>query len=440
MLNMNKIIPFMLISFFIIGLFTTTFNPVSASELVENSWNSKSSMPSERKWFGVIALDNKIYAIGGSKKDGSADQVGTNERYDPKTNMWTTLSSMPTPRYNFGVATYQDKIYCIGGEVPYFGPVFVSQAVDAVEVYDPVNDIWSTKASFPTKVSNPRVCVVNNQLFVITYDGKTYMYNPSSDKWNNKTAIPISTTNLTVRIVNNQIFVICSSETGWEMFMYNPIKDSWTKKAYPYVLHGVFEFIVVDNKIMMCDHPMHVDNLPLNFRIYDPETDKWSEGQTATKLTKNAILFTGATSGVYAPKNVYVFGWEQIDYDTVQTFTWLYNPADDVWSTAKPMPIETVYNRLNFVAFVDDILYIIGEYGAVDQYVPIGYDPRGYSTRPTATSVVSEGTSSPAPSESSWSFLAGSIVVAATVLTVCVVVTSVLFFYLRKKRKQEGYI
>ncbi|MDR2707999.1 MAG: hypothetical protein LBB87_04565, partial [Nitrososphaerota archaeon] len=367
---MNKIIPFILLFCFISGTFATVLSSVSASELIEDSWYSKTSMPSERKWFGVVVLDDKIYAIGGSKVYGS-EHVGTNERYDPKTNMWITLSSIPTPRINFGVVTYQDKIYCIGGEVPYFGPILVSQTVDAVEVYDPVNDLWSTKASFPTKVSNPRVCVVNNQLFVITYDGKMYLYNPSNDTWSSKTSIPVSTTYPTVRVINGQIFAICSSDAGWEMFMYNQLKNSWTKKANPYVLHGAFECIVVDNKILICDQPMHVDNLPLNFRIYDPETDKWSEGQTATNLTKGYGLFVGATYGVHAPKNGYVFGMEPVNIDTVQMFTWIYNPAEDVWLTAKPMPI--LLPGLNSVVAVDDILYIIGECGTIDQYVPIGY-------------------------------------------------------------------
>jgi hypothetical protein len=417
MIDMNKNVPFILLFIFISGFFITAINSAAASEIVEDSWNTKATMMHERRWFRVVTLDDKIYAIGG-------ENSGINECYDPKTDRWTTLAPMPTPRSSFGVVAYQGKIYCIGGSVPYFGPVFVSQGIDVVEVYDPVTDTWSTKASLPIKTGVLSTCVVNDQIFVINYDSTMYMYNPSVDKWSSKTSIPVSTPNLTVRVINDQIFAICSSEAGWAMFMYEQTKNSWTKKADPYVLHGAFEVIVVDNKILMCDEPMHVDNLPLNFRIYDPETDKWNEGQTATKLAKGTSLFVGATYGVYAPKNGYVFGVEYSDIDTAQTLTWIYNPADDAWLTAKPMPIEKIHNGLNCVVVVDDILYIIGEYGTIDQYVPIGYRGTVYAT-PTPSNSGSSETSEP-------NHTLTYIVVAALSLTIGTVTVG-LFLYFKKE-------
>ncbi|MCL1970201.1 MAG: hypothetical protein FWF66_01900, partial [Candidatus Bathyarchaeota archaeon] len=85
-------------------------------------------------------------------------------------------------------------------------------------------------------VSSPSVCVINNQLFVITYDGKMYMYNSYEDNWIRKASLPVNTSNIIVRVIDEQIFVICSSEAGWKMFVYNQVKDLWIKKAAPYVL------------------------------------------------------------------------------------------------------------------------------------------------------------------------------------------------------------
>lgn len=65
-------------------------------------------MTQARANLGVIAMDGKIYAIGGQTDD---DYVGTNERYDPKTDTWTTLEPMPTPRTNFATVEYQGKIW-----------------------------------------------------------------------------------------------------------------------------------------------------------------------------------------------------------------------------------------------------------------------------------------------------------------------------------------
>jgi len=435
----NKFLVSILLLFFISGSFITVFSSVSASSvLVADSWNTKASMSQTRSGFGVVVVDGKIYAIGGYG-NGVAEVVGVNECYDPVSDVWVTLASMPTPRADFAIVAFSGKIYCIGGEVPYFGPVFVSQTVDIVEVYDPVNDTWSNKTSFPIKVSRPITCVINNQLFVITFDGKTYMYDQSSDNWSNKASISVYSGDITVRVINDQIFAIFYSETEWTLCMYNQTTDSWIKKAEPSILHGVFEFIVMDNKIMICDHPMHVNDFSLSFRIYDPVMDSWSEGQTVNKLASYAVLFVGITSGVYAPKNVYVFGWEQINAgDTVQTFTWVYDHVCDVWLTAKSAPIANIFNGIKCIVTIDDVMYVIGESGTVKQYVPVGYDPLGYLAPP----VVSNGITSPVltESEAHGTFLTVFVVVTAAVLTICAIVMMLLFYLKeRKKNKRSRY-
>ncbi|MCL1976683.1 MAG: kelch motif-containing protein [Candidatus Bathyarchaeota archaeon] len=59
---------------------------------------------------------------------------------------------MPTARANFAIAVYEGKIYCIGGGIVanysdsyYEPPPPVEFSVN--EVYDPITDSWSVKAS-----------------------------------------------------------------------------------------------------------------------------------------------------------------------------------------------------------------------------------------------------------------------------------------------------
>jgi N-acetylneuraminic acid mutarotase len=136
---MHKFVPFTLIIFLILGSLAI-FSAVSASEIVEDSWNTKTPMSQTRANLGVVAVDGKIYAIGGSISAHihSENIVGTNEWYDPKTDTWTTLASMPTPRANFAIAADQGKIYCIGGETNWNSSCYVT------EVYDIATDSWST--------------------------------------------------------------------------------------------------------------------------------------------------------------------------------------------------------------------------------------------------------------------------------------------------------
>ena len=321
-------------------------------------------------------------------------------------------------------------IHYIGGYVPNFGSVFITRSLDVVEVYDPFNDMWSKKASLPFE-GILTSCVVNDQLFVITHNGCTYMYNPSANIWSSKTFLPANVRDVRVCVVNEQLFVIAQNgENGlWELWLYDIVMDSWVKKASPsFALE--FEFTVVDDKIVVCDHQitnMHMGSVKLNISIYDPKTDTWSTGKSGPKaMVFYGYLFVGATSGVYAPKGVYVFGYEQIDLNTYQTFTWVYDPIKNVWTTTKSMPAYTVTFRdveyivtarpiseqgSDMLFVVDDIFYLIGPNNFNIQYVPIGY---GVDSQTSNNAKLPES----------------SKVGTATVIVVIIVVIAVVFLFL----------
>ena len=251
---MNKIISLMLLFIFISNSFVVTFNPTSASGVVENSWNTKTSMKYPRYLLGVVAIDDKIYAIGGYTKN---EPVGTNERYDPKTDKWVTLASMPTPRGEFAIATHENKIYCIGN-----GPT---------EVYDTVTNSWSTKAAMPlTYGARIHAYVVKEQIFV--KDAASlyfYAYDPATDVLSDKINLHISTG-----------FVTASYVVDEKIFFAVERRYSSTESAPD----GTYEQIVL---------------------IYDPTVNSWSEEISRPHIY--GYLATGVTTGLYAPQNVYNF-------------------------------------------------------------------------------------------------------------------------------------
>jgi len=182
---MNKIAVYILLFFFISSSLTVVFNSVSATELFADSWNTKTPMKQARYGLGVVAVDSKIYAIGGFATDGSV--VSVNERYDPNADVWITLESMPTPRAWFAITACQGKIYCVGGTI-YDKMERVTFRVN--EVYDTVTDSWSTKASLPYKGTNVQANAMDDKIFVII-DGKDlYMYDPVTDLWTKKSDLP----------------------------------------------------------------------------------------------------------------------------------------------------------------------------------------------------------------------------------------------------------
>jgi hypothetical protein len=453
---MHKVLVFTLLFFFISGLFTSAFSSVSA-ELVEDSWSTINAMDQSRHDFGVIAVDDKIYAIGGY---AFSEYLTANERYDPKADQWITIASMPTPRSNFIIVACQGKIYCIGGTTandgtfsvgplltpkpptgttapPIDGPIYVqppSRPIDVVEAYDIAANKWANKEHLPINVEGMQAQVVNEQIFIITPNGELYMYNPADDKWSNKAPLPVKDGLLQTHVINEQIFAI----TQRSMYMYDLAKDTWLNKtSIPTPMTYAFS-AVMDNSIVIGDFLYTPEitywtglfSAQLRIRIYDPTTDVWQDGKPSVDHIFVRDITTIITTGVYAPKNVYILGLEASKEDlyNVKPFTWVYNPIDDVWSTAK-VDDAASYSRMGITTIVDnDVFYTIG--GIYNfKYIPIGYNQ---------APPISEDDSSSGSSESEplWPFLT-VIAVGIIVLTASVVTVS-LYFYLRKKNNKRN--
>src|SRR5690348_15193964 len=117
-----------------------TFDPFA----VTPGWVEKAPMPTARIAFAAVALNGKIYAIGGKGANSDqCDAIQTVEAYDPATDTWERgLMQPPTLRFQGAGAALDVLIYLVGGEdrsvVGVCGGV-----VPTVEAYDPVTDTWS---------------------------------------------------------------------------------------------------------------------------------------------------------------------------------------------------------------------------------------------------------------------------------------------------------
>jgi N-acetylneuraminic acid mutarotase len=308
----------------------------------------------------VAVVNGKIYAIGG-------DNLATNEEYDPATDTWTFKAPMPTPRARFGIAVFQNKIYCIGGQN--------GNGVTGVnEVYDPATDTWETKASMPTPRSGLQANVVSGKIYLIGGVANGYaltlneVYDPRTDSWATKAPMPVvnftflGTSDYASAVVDNKIYVV----GGWS------VGGQWPVRGVIFNLN----------------------------RIYDAENDSWSLGAPAPSPAVYASA--GATTGVFAPERIYVFGadtgWPLWMFLGLRGFTaQSYDPKTDSWTVCASMPTERVDAS---VAVVNDKLYVIGGYTiekGVSSFFPSTpssavneeYTPFGYGTVPPVVSVVS---------------------------------------------------
>jgi N-acetylneuraminic acid mutarotase len=335
----KKLAPFLIVILVMSMFLSTAQFPVVGA--AEDSWTSKKAMPTARGGLGVAVVNGKIYAIGGLNND---TQLGITEEYNPVTDTWTPKTPMPTPRSGFAIAVYQNKIYCIGGTTG-DSENFVSGFTGVTEVYDPASDTWETKVPMPTPRADLCVNIVNGKIYCI--GGKKYWGVDSEYQELNVTEV------------------------------YDPARNSWaTKSPMPIPVLGCAS-AVLDGKIYVIGGSRHFYpgwNLTTvgSNQVYDPENDAWST--RASLPTAASYAAAEATSGVTAPKKIYVVGGS--DETSYNDITYAYDSKGNVWSTGASMLTPRVYLAL---AVVDDILYAIGGFDGEnwlnvnEQYMPLGY-------------------------------------------------------------------
>ncbi|MCL5877911.1 MAG: hypothetical protein M1540_08895 [Candidatus Bathyarchaeota archaeon] len=388
-----------------------------AASATENSWIDRPPMPDAKSGLEVAVVNGKIYTI---RPDG------TNLEYDPATLTWATKQPVPTPRSSFGIAVYQNKIYVIGGSVGFDQSTGSHILSSLNEVYDPLTDTWESKKPMPMNRSQLNANVVDGKIYLI--GGRT----------------------------GGQFTTVDITE------VYDPQTDSWTTKAH--IPHPVVQYAstVVNGKIfIMGGQNEFADSVNLDLvQIYNPTTDTWSFGTPMPNVVWQAAA--AATTGVWAPKRIYLFGGLPAQSLFGTNITQVYNPEADSWTLGASMPTS----RFNFaVGVVNDTVYAFGgtpffnlqgtAIAATELYIPFGYQgplppywspPPSTSPSPTTNptslpSITPMQTSSPSdqptePPESQPQPLSTTLV-ATAFISIAVVIVLGLLVYFKKHQGNE---
>ena len=142
------------VSFLFIMLLCLT--PVNL--IAEDTWITKTDMPTARFGLSTSVVNDRIYAIGGAT--GPQQDLRIVEEYDPATDSWIKKSDMPNTRCWHSTSVVNGKIYVIGG---YAAGILSGM----VEEYDPATDTWTRKADMPTPRWVLSTSVVNGKIYAI---------------------------------------------------------------------------------------------------------------------------------------------------------------------------------------------------------------------------------------------------------------------------------
>jgi formylglycine-generating enzyme required for sulfatase activity/N-acetylneuraminic acid mutarotase len=262
--------------------------PTSTSVLADIVWTTGPSMPTARQKLNVVAVNGKIYAIGG--EGTGAVPLSTVEEYDPVTGTWRSRANMPTARWSPASGAVAGKIYVIGGTTG-LGYNFQSK----VEEYDPATNTWRTRTAMPTPRQDLAVAVVDNKIYAI--GGIEWalealrtveVYDPATDSWQTRANMPVGGNALSAVALNGKIYAVTDAAILLE---YTVATDSWrTLASMPTVRHAMG--LVATNNRLYAIGGYNAQHVHFNVvEEYNPETDIW---RSATNMP-SARTYLGAT-------------------------------------------------------------------------------------------------------------------------------------------------
>lgn len=173
--------------------FAALSHPASAALTPE--WTYETPMGGPRT-FPVIVQDDEglVYVMGGVLNGTSWVSVPLANSYDSTTGAWSTLAPMVEGlRWATGALGHDGKVYVVAGWNDTHAALYAP-----VQIYDPVDDSWSTGASIPLPVSFACAVTLDDGLIYVVggrdaaYNAvaNVQVYDPVSDSWSSTTSMP----------------------------------------------------------------------------------------------------------------------------------------------------------------------------------------------------------------------------------------------------------
>ncbi len=150
----------------------------SCERFVANKWTEISSMKVKRYAFAMVAVDGKLFAIGGFNRRGR--WLSVVERFDPKNGQWQFVSPMRKQRFFHSAAVLNGQIYVCGGSY--------DRILRDCERYDPGRDQWEVVAAMNKPRKAFSLVALNGRLYAVGAFGNdaersVESYDLNRDEW-----------------------------------------------------------------------------------------------------------------------------------------------------------------------------------------------------------------------------------------------------------------
>lgn len=282
-------------------------------------FSQRALMPTPRSYSRASVVDNLIYVIGGTLGIYTTDpRSKAIEAYDPVANTWiTSLAPMPTARAGMAVVAIDKKIYVIGGQLD-----AGSGNTLAMEIYDTELNSWSTGTPIPEEpvrrhgldaVVKDKIIYVAGGFNTQQKDQRTfYRYDTVNGSWGRLADMIAVRSQFAMTLKGDKIYVVGGQPLlgpGSELTPYIEYFDlasmsTWTQpnslpKLDTPVLSPRWEN--VNDDIILVGGAIDADTLEHRVLLYDDAAESFAEiGQ----LLIPRIQFASATLN----GKIYLFG------------------------------------------------------------------------------------------------------------------------------------
>lgn len=128
---------------------STVLSSMWRYDTLHDFWEQMPDMLGPRADHVMLEIDGNLYVCGGWFEENQAVNrrlVNTIDRYDPQTKEWTIVTTIPTPKYHAGIIAIETKIYIIGG---FHAESMFDRASSTIEFYDIYKNEWSNLDRYP---------------------------------------------------------------------------------------------------------------------------------------------------------------------------------------------------------------------------------------------------------------------------------------------------
>jgi N-acetylneuraminic acid mutarotase len=182
----------------------TPLRTVYEYDEARRSWATRAPLRQARGGLAVVALGDRLHAVGGSGDDVSA----AHEIYEPTPDRWTDAPPMPTARDHLAAVAFQGKLWAIGGRTSFMGTQFAT-----VEIFDPAANRWSTGAPLPTARGGLAAAALGDRVYVFGGEAPlrifsaNEMWEVAGNRWVGKDPMRTPRHGIGAAVVGGRIYV-----------------------------------------------------------------------------------------------------------------------------------------------------------------------------------------------------------------------------------------